>query len=160
MHLARPEAELEVREPQDVRGLVPARHAPQQRAQPGEELGQGERLREVVVCPGIEACNSIVHLRASGQHEDRDRVVVRSEPSADFEPVDPGHEHVQDHGVRSCQAYDPPERLLSVLGEVDLIPLELERTTERLANGSLVVDHEDLHCSRIVRIRVVRSLAS
>ena len=55
---------------------------------------------------------------------------------------------------------DPPERLLSVLREVDLIPLELERTTERLANGSLVVDHEDLHCSRIVRIRTARSLAS
>ena len=52
--------------------------------------------------------------------------------------------------VRSCRALsDRRERLLTVLGEVDLIPLELERATERLANGALVVDDEDAHCAAL-----------
>ena len=46
------------------------------------------------------------------------------------------------------------------LEALDLIPLELERTTERLTNGPFVVHNEDLHLGRIVRMRTRSGRAS
>ena len=48
---------------------------------------------------------------------------------------------------------EPLERLDAVLGELDLVALELERAPQRLAHGPLVVDDQDLH-GRIVRLKL------
>ena len=45
---------------------------------------------------------------------------------------------------------EPLERLVAVLGQLDVVALELERAAQRLAHGPLVVDDQDLHV-RIVR---------
>ena len=44
------------------------------------------------------------------------------------------------------------ERLQAVLGQLDLVALELQRAAQRLAHGSFVVHNQDLHV-RIVRVR-------
>jgi hypothetical protein len=79
-----------------------------------------------------------------------------------LEPVDARHEHVEDDGVGLVflGAAEPCERVLAVLCEVDLVALELERTSERLAHCALVVDNENLHLGRIVRTRVRQEPAS
>ncbi len=140
-----PEVELEVREAQHVGGLVTVRCSSQQRTKTREELGESERLREVVVCARVEPCDAAVDLGARREHQHGNRVAFGPEAPAYLEPVDPRHQHVEDRRVDRRSAAQPLERLLAVLGELDLVPLELERTPQRLANGTLVVDDEDLH---------------
>jgi len=68
---------------------------------------------------------------------------------------------VEDDRVGLVLAREPLERLPTVLGQLDLVALQLQRTAQRLPHGSLVVDHQDLHV-RIVRVRrekFVRSAA-
>ena len=74
---------------------------------------------------------------------------LRRSVRADLEPVDAGHQHVEHHRVRLGLGLEPLERLRAVLGELDLVALELERAPQRLAHGPFVVDHQDLH-ERIV----------
>ncbi len=47
----------------------------------------------------------------------------------------------------SSLAFEPVQRLAPVGGELDLVPLELERAPQRLAHGAFVVDDQDLHGS-------------
>ena len=66
--------------------------------------------------------------------------------AGDLEPVDAGHEDVEDHRV-GLVASRAGERLAAVVRELDLVALELERAPQRLAHGALVVDDQDLHGS-------------
>ena len=84
-------------------------------------------------------------------------VARAADPAADLEPVQPRHEHVENDGVVLPVRLEPLERLASVLGEVDVVALELERAAERVAHGRLVVDDQDLH-GRIVRFESERGL--
>ena len=45
---------------------------------------------------------------------------------------------------------EPPEGVLTVDREIDVVSLELESAPERIADGGLVVDDENLHVA-IVR---------
>jgi hypothetical protein len=40
---------------------------------------------------------------------------------------------------------EPPQGLLAVLGELDPVALELERTPEGVAHRALIVDNENVH---------------
>ena len=51
---------------------------------------------------------------------------------------------------------EPLERLRAVLGQLDVVALELEGAPQRLAYRALVVDDQDLHV-RIVRDSVRRA---
>ena len=75
------------------------RGAAQERAQPGEQLVERERLHEVVVGAGVEPGDPIGHLVAGGQHEDRERAVAVAELAAHGEAVDVGHHHVEHDDV-------------------------------------------------------------
>ena len=68
-----------------------------------------------------------------------------SQASAHLEPVGARHEDVEDDRVRLRFELEPSERLLTVLGELHAIPLELERPPQRVAHRTLVVDDQDLH---------------
>ena len=51
---------------------------------------------------------------------------------------------------------DALERVGTVPGELDLVALQLERAAERVPDGGLIVDDEDLH-GHIVRVRGPKS---
>jgi hypothetical protein len=72
-------------------------------------------------------------------------MALPAQAPADLEPVHVRHEDVEDHGVRLAVGAQALERLLAVGGELDVVPLELEGASERIANCPLVVDHQDLH---------------
>ena len=76
-----------------VAGLQPA----QQRPQPRLQLGERERLHQVVVGAGVEAVDPVGDRVARGQHQHRGAIAGGSHPPADLEPVDPGHRDVE-HG--------------------------------------------------------------
>src|SRR5262249_28234205 len=120
------EIELEVREAQYILALVSVSRTTQQRAKSRQKLRQGERLGQVSVRSCIESGNAAVHLCSCRQHEYGHLDCLGAETPADLEPVDAGHENVEDPRVRVGRLTQPLECLLAVLGEVDLIPLELE----------------------------------
>ena len=101
-----------------------------------------------VVGTRVEPSHTVVHLVTRGQHQHRHAVSFAPHTARDLEPVESGHEHVEDHDIR-LPALDPAEPVGPVDGEIDLVALEFERATERVTYGTFVVDHEDLH-ARIV----------
>ena len=68
-HLARPRVQLEIAE-RELLALVVRGDTAKQRAQPREQLVEGERLDEVVVRARVEPGHAVVHGAARGEHED------------------------------------------------------------------------------------------
>ena len=108
------------------RGGVVDGAAPQQRAEPGQQLLERERLGQVVVGPGVEPGDPVRDGVARGEHEDRQLVAGLAHPPAHLEPVQPGHHHVEHHRV------GPPllhglQGVLAVRREIHLVAVERER---------------------------------
>ena len=123
----------------------PAR-PPEERANAGDELLESEGLRHVVVRAGVEAGDPVLDLVAGREHQDRNAVTAPAETPADLEAVDHRHQDVEDDRVGlGLAVLQPRERLAAVGRELDLVPLELERALQRLANGAFVVDNQDSH---------------
>ncbi len=116
-----------------------------QSAQASEKLRERERLRQVVVRARVQPGDPAVDLGACGEHQHRDLVPGASQASAHFEPVGARHEDVEDDRVRLRVELEPPKRLLTVLGELDAVALELERPPQGVAHRALVVDDQDVH---------------
>ena len=75
---------------------------------------------------------------------------ARAEPATHFEPVDAGHEDVEDQRIGALRSLgDHRERRFTVDGELDVIPLELERALKRLADRPLIVHDKDAHVSAL-----------
>ena len=131
---------------EDVDGLVGG--AAEQRAHAREQLGERERLDDVVVGAGIEPRDAVGDLVARRQHQHRQAAAAPPEPPADLEAVDVRHQHVEHDEIGLVAvALQPLERLGAVGGELDLVALEPERAAERLAHRRVVVDDEDSHAS-------------
>ena len=84
--------------------------AAQQRAQPGQQLLEGERLDQVVVGAGVEAGHAVGDRVAGGEHQDRHVVAVGAQSPARLEAADPRHHHVEHERVGPLGA-QPVERL-------------------------------------------------
>ena len=87
----------EVGEAEHLAGILGP--AAQEGPQPGQQLGQGEGLDQVVVGSGVEALDPVVDGVAGGEHEHRGVVVGRPQAPAHVEPVDGGQADVEDHRV-------------------------------------------------------------
>ena len=97
-HLAGTGVQLEVGEAERGRLVVGAESA-QKRPDARDELLEGERLDEVVVGAGLEACDAVGDLVARGQHQDRELAPVGPQPAGELEPVEPRHQDVDDREV-------------------------------------------------------------
>ena len=134
--------ELEVPDPEDRRPLGGA--APHQRAQARQQLGERERLGQVVVGTGVEARDPVSHGVARGEHEDRAPPAALAQLPADLEPVDIGQHQVQDDRVVGVLGPEP-ERVLPAPGHVDRVPLLLERALEQAGHLDLVLHDQHPH---------------
>ena len=76
------------------------RFAPQLHPYPGKQLLERERLNDVVVRAVFEPGNPVGDGIPRRQNQDREVGIGGSQPAADFEAVQFGHQHVQDHQVR------------------------------------------------------------
>ena len=141
-YVARPDLHRQVGEGQRLLGGVLGRHdAAQQRAQPGEQLLEGEGLGEVVVGPGVEALDPVADGVAGGEHEDGYVVPGGPQRARRLDPVESRHHHVHHDHVRVAGPEDG-ERLGAVGGQRDVVPVELQRAAQRVAHGAVVVDDE------------------
>jgi hypothetical protein len=118
--------------------------------EPAEELGEGERLDQVVVRPSVEPGDPVGDGVASGQHEDRDRDAPPPELLAHGEAVEDGEHDVEDDGVVG-PGPGLPQALAAVRGGGDGEAGVLEALTEQVAHLGVVLDHQDLHGARVPR---------
>ena len=121
---------------------------PQQRAQSGQQLRQGERLDQVVVGAGIEPLDPVVDGVARGEHQDRRVVTGAAHAAAHGEPVDVGQPEVEDQRVRGGLR-QRLERLAARGHGHHLVALEAEGPVDGPADGEVVVHHEDAHGKKL-----------
>ena len=133
-----------------IGSTVVAARPSQECPEPRKELGESERLGEVVVRARVEPGDAAVHLRTRGQHQHGYGIAGAAEPATYLEPVDTGHEDVEDQRIGALRSLgDHRERRFTIGGELDVIPLELERALKRLADRPLVVHDKDAHLSAL-----------
>jgi hypothetical protein len=123
--LARREDDLGRAAPRAVRSRVepqapgrehrgpPARRAPHERPQPREQLGEGERLRQVVVGARVEPAHAVLDGVARGEHDDRRPDARGAHPPARLDAVHVRHQDVEHHrvvgaGARQRSPSSPP----------------------------------------------------
>ena len=91
-----------------------------------------------VLMPGIDGLEVCRRLRAGG---DRTPILMLTALDGVHDRVAGLDEGADDYLVKPFAL----EELLAVLGEVHAVAVEQERTTQRRAQGGLVVDHQDVH---------------
>jgi hypothetical protein len=129
---------------QHGRALDPA--AAHQGAHPRGQLGEAERLDEIVVGAGVQPHDTVVDRVPGGQQEHRRPAALRAQPPGDLQPVHAGQHDVQDDRV-VVRLGRVPQRLRAVAGRVDGIALLLEATLEQQRQAHLVLHDEHSHAS-------------
>ena len=125
-------------------GLLGHRVAALQRVQPRHDLGEGERLGQVVVGAEVEPLDARADVGGRGEHEDPRRALGAHELAADLVAVDVGQVAVEhdDVVVDDGRAL---ERLVAVEGDVDGESVAAKAARERLGEPGLVFGDEDAH---------------
>ena len=122
------------------------------RAHAGEQLGDAERLGDVIVGAGVEPGHGVELGRAAGQDQDRGLGALGADQAAGFETVHPGHLDVEDH-QRVVVAGAQPRGLDAVGRLVDLIALAAQDAREREADAVVVLgDQQASHRASLVAI--------
>ena len=162
--LLRRELDLGVAAPDAPRGRVEAqvadrehrrplgRAAPGERPQPGEQLGERERLRQVVVGAGVEAADAILDRVARGQHQHRRPDAVRAQPAADLDAVHAGEHQVEHDRVVLGRARHP-QRVFAGAGDVGGVRLLDEPAPQQRRELGLVLDDQHAHAAHCRRGR-------
>ncbi len=117
----------------------------EERADPGLELSQRERLHQVVVSTVVEPGHTIVETVSGGQHEHPNGGSdVRADPSTDLEPVDIGHGEIEAHQVIRVEPHHL-ECGVSAIGDVDRIALFPEAPCHGVGQLGFVIDNKQPH---------------
>ena len=142
--------EAEVAEAQDVAGQLAA-GAPQDGLHPGDDLGEAERLRHVVVAAGAQRVDLVLDRVLGGQEEDRRLEAALAQTPPDLDPLDVREHPVEHDQVRlelddggSARARSPPR---------DVEALVAERGRDGVDDRGLVVDDEHLRRCRWLSVR-------
>jgi len=118
--------------------------APQEGADPGEELGEPERLGDVVVGARVEAGDDVELIALGGEHEDRGARADGSDPATDLQSIDTGQPDVEDEQV-VLPGERLPHRLVAVRDPVNLVPLTAQGPHEGLHDSLVVLGEEQSH---------------
>ena len=137
--------DLELADPQRTAGAVERRRAPRDRADPGDQLAQPVRLDDVVVGPELEPHDPVCLLAAGGEDDDRHPRALAELP-ADVEAVDVRQAQVEQDEVRGRSL----EGAFARSGARDVVALPPQPGHERVGNGVLVFDDQDVHIPSVV----------
>jgi hypothetical protein len=118
--------------------------APGDGAQPGEQLGEGERLRQVVVGAAVEPGDPVADRVARGQHHDRRPDSLAPQHAADLEAVDPRQHDVEDDRVVLGRRRHP-QSVLTPDRDVGGDALGDEAPPQQGGHLDLVLDDQDSH---------------
>jgi hypothetical protein len=126
-----------------VRNRLGRRVCPaQERAEAGEEFLERERLREVVVGPGVETGHTVLHVAEGGQHEDGHGEAARTETLDEGAPIKARKPPVYDEGI--VPARERFEKAPLPVGlDRDDVALLFQPTPDGLGDGRLVLDEQE-----------------
>src|SRR6266702_373101 len=158
-HRAGRRVQLDVFDTQPYRPLRGT--APDQRPQPGQQLGERERLDQVVVRPGVQPADPVADRVPGGQHENGHPTAPRAQRPAHLHTGEgTGRRLVTGPGaVAGTRKHDvEQDRVVVALAcvvqrlgrgdrDVDGVPLPLQPATQRPNQLDFVVDDENAHVS-------------
>ena len=149
--------EDEIGEAEDVARQL-ARGAPEDGLGARDELGEAERLRDVVVAARAERLDLVLGRVLRGQEEDGGLEAALPQAAADLDPLDVG-QHPVEHDEVGLEARDRAQGLPTGLRLLDRVALVAERGRDGVDDRRLVVDDEDLvlaHAPILARVPVNR----
>jgi hypothetical protein len=117
------------------------RRSPQRGLDPGHELRQAERLRDVVVRAELQAADLVGLGAARGHHEDRDPAEL-ADPLDHLPAVEAGQGHVEDDEVR-VPLIELAQRLVAARREDRLVARRGHPQLQQRGELGLVFDDED-----------------
>ena len=116
--------------------------APQDRADPGDDLGEAERLRHVVVAAGAQRLDLVLDGVLRRQEEDRRPEALRAQPAPDLDALEVG-QHPVEHDQVGLGVGDRRQRRPAGGRLVDLEALVAKRRRHRVDDRRLVVDDQN-----------------
>src|SRR5215467_4585041 len=109
---------------------------------PRDQLGDRERLRQVVDRPHLQAADLGLDVADRGQDEDTLRRVCPEDTAEHLVAVQPRQQEIQ-HDDRVVPGLHEAQRLVAVHGNLELETVRLQGTSKEAADALLVVDDED-----------------
>ena len=109
----------------------------------GLELGERERLDQVVDGPGIEAADAILQLAAGGEHDHGQLGALGGEVAQHLHSAAAGEHEVEHHEVDVVTEREL-EAALAVERRSDLEPMDAETTVDEIHDSGLVLDQDDV----------------
>ncbi len=138
----REEVDLEI--PRFEGGGVRLVVAPDQSPHPGDELLEGEWLREVVVGPGVEGGDFARDLVAGGEHEDGEAGLPQPDAPEDLVPVHSGEHDVEEDEIQVLLERHP-EAVGSVVRAEALVAARRQAPVEHPLDTRLILDDKNSH---------------
>ena len=139
-HGARQQIHLEIADDEPRLGAAPAR----QRLQPRQQLGEGERLGQIVVATGTQALDPILDVTQRAQHQHRRLIARRAQRRDDRQPVDTGQHAVDDHGVEGV-VRRTLEPLAALCRQIDAVPALGQPSDQVIGCFAVIFDNQNAH---------------
>src|SRR4051794_12613229 len=139
-----PEVQPEVPGPDHLAGRVAAELV----ADPGDQLGERERLGQVVAGTEVEAVHLEPHLGEARQHQDRLLGPVAQQLPEHVAAVHAGHQQVKDDQVIGIRERSP-QSVWAAARQLDRQALRRQRAAQARAYRLLIVDEQDTRAGGI-----------
>ena len=120
------------------------RSAPQQRLQAGEQLGEGERLREVVVTAALQPSDTIIHGSARGEDEHRGAHAPSTALPDEVQAVHARQDDIHDQGVVN-PLRDELQSIFGGLGVIHRVARLDQSSPEEVGDPLIVLDQQNTH---------------
>src|SRR5436190_22317 len=137
-HLARCEVDVDAARANDPRR---APGAPEDRADPRDQLARTERLGHVVVGARSQSLELVLLRRPRRDHDDRNVGSFTKRP-ADIETGEPGEHEIEDDEIRRTLG-GGGEGVGAGVREIDLVPGVAQVQRDRLLRARIVLDHQN-----------------
>ena len=120
------------------------RPATGQRADAGQQLPKGKRLREIVVRPSLESAHAVVDRVPGRQHQDRSRHPPPTQRCAEVEPRPVGKQHIEDNDL-VCPERSALASAGDGVGKHGLYMVLAETLCKDLGELPIILDNEEAH---------------
>ena len=131
------------------------RSAAQQRLDAHDQLGECERLGEVVVGAGLKIVNLVLGGAARRQDQDGHALVGSPDPAQHFLTGELRQHQIEDDQIVFVSLRELPATQ-AILGHIDRIALRAQRPRHELGNLLLVFHQQQSHGSPAARSRAQR----
>ena len=141
-HSARDQVHLEIGNRQAQRFGGPP--APDERSNPGQQLGEGERLDQIIVGSAVEADHPILERIARRQDEHRRVDAALPQRAENLQPIASGQHEVEQNDVETLRC-DTEERSFARVLDDRLVSFTLEPLAQSAGHFLFVFHDQDAH---------------